>query len=103
MALFVAASAAVVPDLARMVRIVLRAMFYLSPVLYSISNIPASVHTLASLNPLVGILGLYRIGWWPEEMTAWTDYAISFGVGFIMVIVGIVTFRRLQPRIVKEA
>lgn len=103
LALLVAATSAVVPDLARMVRIVLRAMFYLSPVLYSISNIPASVQTLASLNPLVGILGLYRIGWWPEEIPEWTDYALSFGVGMILVIVGIVTFRRLQPRIVKEA
>lgn len=40
LAMLIAAGSAVIPDLARIVRIVLRATFYLSPVLYSIANIP---------------------------------------------------------------
>jgi ABC-2 type transport system permease protein len=103
LALLIAAGSVVIPDLARIVRIILRAMFYLSPVLYSISNIPASVQSIASLNPLVGILGLYRIGWWPEEMRSTSDFAISFSVAIALFLAGIFTFRRLQGRVVKEA
>lgn len=102
LALLIAAGSAVIPDLARIVRIVLRAMFYLSPVLYSISNIPASVQSFASINPLVGVLGLYRIGWWPEEMGSTTDFAISLSVAFALFLIGILTFRRLESRILKE-
>lgn len=102
LALLIASGSAVFPDLARLVRIVLRAMFYLSPVLYSISNIPASVQTIASINPLVGVLGLYRIGWWPEEMPAISDYAISLSLCLIIFVLGLIVFRRSEGRILKE-
>ncbi|MHB8796654.1 MAG: ABC transporter permease [Candidatus Nanopelagicales bacterium] len=101
--LLIASWSVVVPDLARIVRIVMRALFYLSPVLYSISNIPAQVQPLAAFNPLVGILGLYRIGFWPEEIETVGAYAISLGICATTLAVGIVVFRRLEPRILKEA
>ncbi len=103
LSLLISAGSVVIPDLARIVRIVLRAMFYLSPVLYSISNIPESVQGLAALNPLVGIFGLYRIGFWPEEVETLTGYGISIGISLAILVIGIVVFRRTEPRILKEA
>lgn len=101
--LLVSSVSIVIPDIARIVKIILRAMFYLSPILYSISNIPESVQTIAAFNPLVGILGLYRIGWWPEEHTSTVALIISFSVAAAFLIAGIISFRRLTPRILKEA
>ncbi len=101
--LLISAGSVVIPDLARIVRIVMRALFYLSPVLYSISNIPEHVQKFAALNPLVGILGLYRIGFWPEEIESAQGYAVSFALTFAILVVGIVVFRRLEPRVLKEA
>lgn len=101
--LLIAAGSVVIPDLARIVRIAMRALFYLSPVLYSISNIPDHVQRFATLNPLVGVLGLYRIGFWPEEIESAMGYGISIGLSLVILVLGIVVFRRLEPRILKEA
>ncbi len=101
--LLVSSLSVIIPDLARVVKIVMRAMFYLSPILYSISNIPVSLHTIAAINPLVGILGLYRIGWWPEEHTSVVALVISLSVAVALFILGIFTFHRLKPRLLKEA
>jgi ABC-2 type transport system permease protein len=91
------------PDLARLVRIFLRAAFYLTPVLYSINNIPQKAQFLAALNPVVGPLGLYRIGFWPSESESFFHYGISLAICLAILVVGFVVFRRLEPRILKEA
>ena len=101
--LLVASLSVVAPDVTRVVKIILRAMFYLSPILYSISNIPASVQPIAALNPLVGILGLYRIGWWPEEHASGWALVTSLAVAAGFLIAGLITFKVLKPRILKEA
>jgi ABC-2 type transport system permease protein len=103
LSLLISSWSVVVPDLERFVRIVMRAMFYLTPVLYSISNIPASVQPIAALNPMVGILGLYRVGFWTEEIESAPHYGLSLIVSVILIVIGFVTFRRLEPRILKEA
>jgi ABC-2 type transport system permease protein len=101
--LLVSSLSVVIPDLARVVKIIVRAMFYLSPILYSITNIPQSLQSIAAINPLVGILGLYRIGWWPEEHATVVSLVISLSVAAALFIAGIFTFHRLKPRILKEA
>jgi ABC-2 type transport system permease protein len=101
LAMLIAAGVAVIPDLARIVRIVLRATFYLSPVLYSVANIPAGAQVLAAFNPLVGVLGLYRIGFWPTEIESLPHYGISLGVTVVIFITGSVVFHRLEGRILK--
>jgi ABC-2 type transport system permease protein len=101
--LLVSSLSVVIPDLARVVKIIVRAMFYLSPILYSITNIPQSLQSIAAINPLVGILGLYRIGWWPEEHTSVVSLVISLSVAAALFIAGIYTFHKLKSRILKEA
>ncbi|MFM7147797.1 MAG: ABC transporter permease [Actinomycetales bacterium] len=101
--LLVSSVASVFPDLERMIRILLRTAFYLSPVLYSIANIPERVQALAALNPLVGIFGLYRIGFWPNETEEFRLFLISLVSGLVICTVGAITFHRLEGRILKEA
>ena len=101
--LLISSSSVVVPDLTRMVRIALRAMFYLTPVLYAISNIPEKIQPLAVLNPMVGPIGLYRIGFWPEERESYLHYGLTVSLCLIVFAVGLTVFRRLEARILKEA
>lgn len=101
--LLVSAASAVIRDLERIIRIGLRTMFYLSPVLYSIANIPEHVRPFAALNPLVAIFGLYRVGFWPAETESIGLFLVALSVCVVIVLAGMITFRRLLPRILKEA
>lgn len=91
----------ILPDLGRTVRIILRALFYLSPVLFSIARIPESVRPFASLNPIVGILGMYRAGFWNVELESWYAYVVSIVVTIVVFIIGYVMFARNQRRVLK--
>ena len=101
-ALIIAPAVALTPDLGRTVRIVLRAMFYFTPILYTLGRIPEAVQNIAAINPLVGVLGLYRIGWWPEEAITVSALVISIASGLVILLVGLVVFHRLEPRVLKE-
>lgn len=103
LALLIAAGAIVVPDLARIVRIVLRALFYLSPVLYAVSNIPERAQSFAGLNPVVGMLGLYRVPFWPAETVAFRYELTALAIAALLGIAGALAFRRAESRILKEA
>ena len=50
-----------------------------------------------------GVLGLYRVGFWPEEHTAPIAFGISIALSLVLFVVGVAVFRRLEPRILKEA
>jgi len=103
LALIIAPAVAVMPDIGRTIRIILRSMFYFTPILYTLGRIPETLQNIASINPLVGVLGLYRIGWWPEEAITASALAISVASSVIILVIGLLVFRRLEPRVLKEA
>jgi ABC-2 type transport system permease protein len=57
-----------VRDVERIVPIFLRVMFYASPVLYSVKDVPAHLHIALSLNPTTGMLVLARASFFPQEL-----------------------------------
>ena len=49
-------------DLERTTKLILRALFYASPIIYGVSDLPAPFPEIAAFNPLAGIFTLYRVG-----------------------------------------
>ena len=88
-------------DLERTTRLILRALFYASPVIYGVSDLPGVFPELAAFNPLSGIFALYRVGFFPEQ---WDGFAILMSAVMSVVILGlgILTFRRLERSVLKE-
>ena len=88
-------------DLERTTKLILRALFYASPVIYGVSDLPGVFETLAAFNPLSGIFALYRVGFFAEEWDPWV-----IGVGAVMsfgfLALGIYVFRRLERPLLKE-
>src|SRR5690606_22649784 len=53
-------------DLERTTRLILRALFYGSPVIYGLADLPGGLTSVMAFNPLAGIFTLYRVGFFPE-------------------------------------
>jgi len=91
-----------VRDVDRVVRIVLRVLFYASPVLYSVNQ--GRVEKLAwfyTLNPIAGILDLFRVGIFPLEMDR-NRVMVSCIETVLIFVVGIFVFARLERQVLKE-
>lgn len=94
-----------VPDVKRTIRVVTRAFFYLSPVLYSAAVVEERIGPLFAiyqLNPLATILQLHRSIWFTGAFPQWNQIAITSGISVTLLIFGWWLFRRLEPAVLKE-
>jgi len=94
-------------DVERVIRLVLRVLFYAAPVIYPMakvthSGIPAWGRVLYELNPFVGILQLHHAVWYPTEFPG-TRLLVASVVGSVTVFLsGLWIFRTLEPTVLKE-
>jgi ABC-2 type transport system permease protein len=93
-------------DVERLVRIVMRLLFYFSPIIYGIQDIShrlgATAAKLYVLNPLAGIFDLYRMAFFADQWSGWLAIAVSITCAVASVAVGTVVFRRLEGTVLKE-
>jgi ABC-2 type transport system permease protein len=88
-------------DLERTTRLILRALFYATPIIYSIGDLPGVFRDLGAFNPLAGIITLYRAGFFPELWDG-RSVLISAIVCPLLLVLGAFVFRRLEPALLKE-
>ncbi len=89
-------------DLERAVRLVLRFLFYASPIVYGLHDLrELGLEMLASFNPLAGIFSLYRAAFFPEQLD-WVAVAISTGMAVVLLVVGMLLFRGSIRTVLKE-
>ena len=88
-------------DLERTTKLVLRVLFYASPIIYSIGDLPGVFQQLAAFNPLSGIFTLYRVGFFPD---VWDPFSVSVGalMSIAFLSLGIAVFARLERPVLKE-
>ncbi len=90
-----------IPDVDRLIRVVMRVMFYASPILYSVHNVKAGLGTVLKFNPFAGILTLYRAAFFPQEVE-WTFVLHSLVGTALLLALGIFVFGRLERQVLKE-
>jgi ABC-2 type transport system permease protein len=99
--LLLAPATVLADDTIRVVRIVLRMLFYGTPIIYSLNVAPEWLQRLLWFNPLSGILELYRAGFFPtplELAPLVTSVLISVG----LLAWGAVAFARMERAVLKE-
>ena len=96
-----------VRDVDRVVRILLRFLFYATPVLYGLpdvvdnAQVPALLQKLYALNPMTGIIALYRSGFFPDQLQ-WAAVLPGVAVSLVIFVVGWWVFARLEHAVLKE-
>ena len=104
--LILAPAAVLVRDLRSIVRITVRALFFLSPILYSLHDVStggkrSNVREIVSWNPVSGIMALFRSPFFPQELN-WADVAHSAIVITVLFVIGVWSFNRLERPMLKE-
>jgi len=107
-ALILAPVTVMMTDVERLVRIAVRMLFYLCPVLYSKSAIldnarlPGFIKQFYEYNPFTTILSLYRGGVYRAELPT-VDIAFKGTmVSVALLVIGVWVFRRMEPAVLKE-
>jgi ABC-2 type transport system permease protein len=93
-----------VTDMQRVLRIVLRMLFYATPVIYTTHLVPEPFDKVLWLNPMTGILELMRAGFFSHDQypIVWGAVAVSTVMSVILLLVGVMVFRRLERAVLKE-
>ncbi|WP_433389394.1 ABC transporter permease [Micromonospora sp. KLBMP9576] len=106
-ALLLSAANVLMRDVERLMRLVIRVLFYATPIIYPLSlvrdaGLPGWLGVAYELNPLVGIFQLHHAVWYPDEFPDARLLASTVGVSLLVLVAGWWSFRRLEPAVLKE-
>lgn len=89
-------------DMKNIIRLVVRLGFYLTPIIYSVSDVPEQGQFLSYLNPMTGIVTLYRAGFWPQgtEILYPLLSAVLWALGLFAL--GLFFFKKIEATVLKE-
>jgi ABC-2 type transport system permease protein len=92
-----------VKDVNRIVPVVLRIFFYMSPVLYSVSRLPENLQFVYQFNPTTGFLELSHAAFFPAAVDGHWDFIWHSALWAVGVLaIGIFVFARLERAVLKE-
>lgn len=87
-------------DLERAVKLALRFLFYASPIIYGLGDLPDAIQFWASFNPLAGIFSIYRAAFFPDQLDVFA-VGVSVAMSPIILLVGVLVFRRCERAVLK--
>lgn len=95
-------------DVQHLIGIVLQIWFYATPIVYPIIFVrDALAHhpilfTLYKLNPMVRFVGAYRSCLYDLRLPSWQDLTYVIASAVVMLVIGVVTFSKLEPKLAEE-
>lgn len=102
--LILAPVTSLVTDMQRVIRIILRMLFYTTPVIYAGNLVPKPWDMLTWLNPMTGVLEMMRAGFFNHGRfpIQWGAIGVGAAVTVITLFVGFAVFARLERAVLKE-
>ncbi|MFG1776519.1 ABC transporter permease [Micromonospora sp. NPDC049051] len=107
LALLLSAVNVLMRDVERFMRLIIRVLFYATPIIYPLSlvrdsDLPGWLKAAYELNPLVGVFQLHHAVWYPDEFPDARLLATTVVVSLLVLAAGWWSFRRLEPAVLKE-
>jgi len=101
-ALFLSSATVYVRDLEHIVNVIIMALFYATPVVYSLDMLPAKYQAIIMLNPMTSIINAYRDVLFYHKLPNFTHLGIVFVVSVIIFTIGLLTFKKLEKNFAEE-
>ena len=89
-------------DVEHIVNVIVMALFYGTPIVYTIDMLPAQFQTLLQLNPMTSIIEAYRDVLFYQKLPDFASLGIVAIVSVIIMVFGLWLFRKLQRNFVEE-
>lgn len=89
-------------DLLHILGIFIQLMFYATPIVYSISQVPESFQFLMKLNPMAYVIQGYRDIFYNKTTPDFTGLLIALGMGIAFCLIGYFIFKKLEKRFAEE-
>lgn len=99
---FVASLNVIFRDTQHLLSVLLRLLFFLTPIFYQVSMLPDKAQIIFRLNPLVALVDAYRAMFIGNTAVAWETLLIPTSVSIILLVVGYRTFNLVRHRFVEE-
>ncbi|MBN9606474.1 MAG: ABC transporter permease [Actinomycetales bacterium] len=88
-------------DLERAVKLLLRFLFYASPIIYGLTDLEhLGLETVGAFNPLAGIFSMYRGAFFADQVDPFA-IAVSAGLALLALGIGLLVFRRTIRSVLK--
>jgi ABC-2 type transport system permease protein len=88
-------------DLERATKLALRFLFYASPIIYGLGDLPEQLQFWGAFNPLSGIFSLYRVAFFPAQLD-WFAIGVSATISVAILALGLLIFTRTERAVLKE-
>jgi lipopolysaccharide transport system permease protein len=89
-------------DVQYMWAVALQAGFFAAPIIYPMSILPLKVASVVMLNPMTRIIGMFRDAVIYNTQLSINDIVYSLGFALILLVIGYLIFRRLEPGLAEE-
>lgn len=89
-------------DINHFVKYILMVWFYVTPILYPLSMVPAELHIIYILNPMTPIVVLYRNVLFEGKLPLFLDIRTAFVSAIISMLIGYIVFRKFRFSFAKE-
>ncbi|WP_018611020.1 ABC transporter permease [Segetibacter koreensis] len=87
-------------DLAFLITFGIQLLMYATTVIYPLSAAPAKYKWLLVLNPMTALIETFRYGFLGRGSFSWVSLGYSCGVTFVLMIVGIIIFNKVEKNFV---
>lgn len=78
------------------------AWFFMTPIIYPLTQIPERFRNLTYLNPMTGIVGMYRMAIQGVDFSFTIFSLIGIGIIFFSFFIGFIVFNHFEPTFADE-